>query len=331
MKPLAALFVAAATVAGSADDRGLELVTRDAYLMGTRAHLAVFAPTRQAGLATLATALDVLDATEQELSTWRATSDVSALNRQPIGEPWRASAMLCRTFEEVRRWQTETEGAFDPAIGRLLSAWDVHGRGVHPTPEETSRAVAVSGLRLLAFDPTTCTLTRRADVALDAGAFGKGDALDRVEAALGSGPWLIDLGGQVSVGGPQPRGGWAVDVAHPRHRHRSYRQVRLTEGSLSTSGGSERDVTVGGVRISHIFDPRTGQPAAFDGSVTVWHRRALAADALSTALFVMGPDEGLPWAESHGIAALYLVPSTNGMVRATASAAFRELFGETKS
>ncbi|MBI2189634.1 MAG: FAD:protein FMN transferase [Acidobacteria bacterium] len=331
MKPLAALFIAAAAVAASADDRGLEFVTRDAYLMGTRAQLAVFAPTRDAGLSTLGTALDVLEATEQELSTWRKSSDVSALNRQPVGQPWHASASLCRTFEEVWRWQAATGGAFDPAIGRLLSAWDIHGSGIRPTPEQTSRAVAASGLRLLAFDPRTCTVTRRADVTLDAGAFGKGDALDRAEASLGSGPWLIDLGGQVSVGGPGPAGGWTVDIAHPRHRDRPHLRVGLSEGSLSTSGGSERNVTVGGVRISHIFDPRTGQPAAFDGSVTVWHRRALAADALSTALFVMGPAEGLQWAESRGIAVLYLVPGTNGTMRATASAAFRELFGETKS
>jgi thiamine biosynthesis lipoprotein len=325
MKP-AALLVVAACAAASADGLRLELVTRDAYLMGTRTRLAAFAPARDAGLATLAGALDVLERTERELSTWRESSDVSALNRHPVGIPWQAAPSLCRTFGEVWRWHDETGGAFDPAIGRLLAAWDVHGDGARPTPQAAARAAAASGLGLLAFDLTACTLTKRGEVTLDVGAFGKGDALDRVEAALGSGAWLIDLGGQVSVGGPGPAGAWTVAVAHPRDRDRPYRHVQLREGSLSTSGGSERDVTVGGVRISHIFDPRTGRPATFDGSVTVWHRRGLAADALSTALFVMGPNEGLRWAEPRGIAALYLVPGPGDAVRAAATRAFTDRF-----
>jgi thiamine biosynthesis lipoprotein len=328
MKPLAALLVAAAGIAASADERRLELVTRDVYLMGTRARLAAFAPARDEGLATLATALDVLERTEAELSTWRHSSAVSALNRHPIGAPWRAAPSLCRTFHEVWRWHEETGGAFDPAIGRLLAAWDVHGSGTIPSAETAARAAAASGLGLLAFERASCTLTKRGDVMVDVGAFGKGDAVDRVEAVIGQGPWLIDLGGQVSVGGSGPDGGWVVNIAHPQRRDQPYRTVRLTEGSLSTSGGSERDATVDGIRVSHIFDPRTGQPAGFEGSVTVWHRSSLAADALSTALFVMGPNVGLRWAESRGIAALYLIPGRGDTVRAVATRGFTERFSE---
>lgn len=330
MRTLAALLVAAAGAAASADSAQLELVTRDVYLMGTRARLAVFAPSRDAGRAALAAALDALERTEQELSTWRHASDVSALNRHPVGVPWQASPTLCRSFEDVWHWHEATGGAFDPGIGRLLAAWDIHGAGTIPAPETSARASAASGLRLVDFDGASCTLTKRGDVLLDVGAFGKGDGLDRVEGMLGAGPWLVDLGGQISVGGAGPTGGWPVDIAHPRYRDRAYRQVRLREGSLSTSGSSERDMNAGGVRIGHIFDPRTGRPAAFEGSVTVWHRRGLAADALSTALFVMGPEDGLRWAESRGIAALYLVPGPGDAVRAAATRAFTERFNESE-
>jgi thiamine biosynthesis lipoprotein len=226
----------------------------------------------------------------------------------------------------VWQWHAATAGAFDPAIGRLLAAWDIHGDGRRPTPDEAASAAAASGLRLLAFDRASCTVAKRGDVAIDVGAWGKGEALDRAEAALGDGPWLIDLGGQIAVGGTGPDGGWTVDIAHPRHRDRPYRQVRLSEGSLSTSGGSERDVIVDGARIAHHFDPRTGQPAMFDGSVTVWHRRGLAADVLSTALFVMGPEEGLRWANARGVAALYLVPEGDS-IRALSSRGFDARFG----
>lgn len=325
MKQVAALLVAAAGAVLGAAPAHLELVTRDAYLMGTRAHLAALAPTRQAGLSAIATALDVLERAEAELSTWRESSGISALNRLPIGRPWQAGPTLCRSFEQVWQWHAVTAGAFDPAIGRLLAAWDIHGAGAIPSGHVRRRAARESGLSLLAFDASACTVTKRGEVALDVGAWGKGAALDRVAAALGGGPWLVDLGGQVSVGGPPPDEGWTVAIAHPQHRDRPYRQVRLVEGSLSTSGGSERDVTVDGGRVSHIFDPRTGRPAAFDGSVTVWHRTSLAADALSTALFVMGPDEGLRWAAAHGVAALYLVPA-GGEIRAVGSRAFNARF-----
>lgn len=318
-----ALILVAAAPAARGD--GPELVVRDAYLMGTRVHLAAYAPTRPTGLATLESALHVLEDSERELSTWRTDSKLSALNRHPVGAAWPASARLCRLFSDLVDWHTVTGGAFDPAIGSLLAAWDVHGEGAIPDPEHLARARAAAGLPLFSLDRQGCTLTRRGLVTIDAGAFGKGEALDRVETALGAGPWLVDLGGQVSVGGPAASGrGWDVAVAHPLHRLRPYLHVRLTMGSLSTSAGSERDVAVGRTRVGHILDPRTGQPAEFNGSVSVWHRRALAADVLSTALYVMGPEHGFQWAQARGLAAAYLIVE-DGAVRTLATDAFRAL------
>lgn len=301
------------------------VVSREVYLMGTRAQLSTRAVTRDAGLATLAAALAMLEEAEQELSTWRESSDMSALNRQPVGEPWMADARLCRMFSDVWEWHHATDGAFDPAIGRLLAAWDVRGEGIVPSREAHERARALSGMALLAFDPGRCALTRRADVAIDEGAFGKGEALDRAAAVVGDDPWMIDLGGQVSVGGRlPPEGGWTIAVADPRRRDRPALQVKMTTGSLSTSAGSERDLVVSGVRVGHIFDPRTGRPATFKGSVTVWHERGLAADALSTALYVMGPEAGLRWADGRGIAACYLIPE-RGTLRVETTGAFKYL------
>ena len=310
---------------GLHDLRPYVLVSRDVYLMGTRARLAVHASQRQDGLAKLDAALAALEATEEELSTWRESSAVSTLNRQPVGRQWTATPRLCRLFADIWRWHHETGGAFDPAIGRLLTAWDVHGEGVIPSPPTHAQALASSGLARLAFDEDACTITRRSDVAIDAGAFGKGEGLDRAAAALGEVPWMIDLGGQVSVGGATPpAGGWTVGIAHPRHRDRPVVQVRMTSGSLSTSAGSERDLAVNGTRVGHILDPRTGRPATFNGSVTVWHERGLIADILSTALFVMGPDAGQRWAEARGLAACFLVPE-GATVRVEATRAFATL------
>jgi thiamine biosynthesis lipoprotein len=300
-----------------------QLVARDAYLMGTRVHLATYAALRTEGVARLDAALRILEETDRELSTWRQDSEISALNRHPLGEAWQASPSTCRVLGSVFAWQVETAGTFDPGIGRLIEAWDIHGEGRVPSPDQLKDATARSGLSHLSFDRGRCEVTRRADATIDVGAFGKGEALDRVEAALGPGTWLVDLGGQVTVGGPQPDGvPWMIDIAHPGARNIAYVQAALSEGSLSTSGSSERDQLVNGARVGHILDPRTGAPAPFRGSVTVWHRSALAADALSTALYVMGPKEGVRWADARGIAALFLVPD-GAEVKAFPTAAWR--------
>ena len=304
------------------------LVQRDAYLMGTRASLSTYADTRDAGLATLERALRVLEDAEEELSTWRPDSGISILNRQPIGSPWTANPRLCRMFVDVFAWHTATGGAFDPGVGQVLQAWDIHGAGRIPTPQVLLRARALSGLSLLSLDESTCRLTRLADVLVDVGAFGKGESLDRAAAALGSTPWMIVLGGQVSVGAPMPGAQpWTIAIADPLHRDRPRMHVRMMQGSLSTSGGSERDLAVGGRRVSHHIDPHTGEPAVFDGSVTVWHRSGLAADALSTALYVMGPDEGLRWAAAHDVSACYLIADGDA-VRVAMTPSFKALVDE---
>ena len=319
------LLVVASCAILSAGNEATIRVSRNVYLMGTRAELLVHAPLRETGLVRLEAALTALEDTEAELSTWRDTSDISTLNRHPVGKPWVATARLCRLFADVWTWHRETGGTFDPAIGRLLAAWDVHGEGAIPTPAAHARAQALSGLALLSFDRGTCTVTRRADVTLDVGAFGKGEGLDRAAAVFGDIPWLIDLGGQVSVGGAAPpEGAWPIAIADPRRRDIPALHVRMTGGSLSTSAGSERDLTVNGTRVAHHFDPRSGRPATFDGSVTVWHERGLVADILSTALYVMGPEAGRRWAETRGVAACYLIPD-GGSLRVETTAAFRKL------
>ena len=284
------------------------LVTREAFLMGTRAQLATTAADRASGLATLETALAILESTEAELTTWRAGSAISRLNAAPPGIAVPLSPPLCDMFAVLYEWQKTTGGTFDPAVGALTAAWRLHDDGRVPTDGERHAAAKKSGLHHLQFDKPGCSIVRRTDATIDVGAFGKGEALDRVAAALAGRSWMIDLGGQVSVGGVAPGQPWTIEIAHPRHRDRAVMRVALADGSLSTSGGSERDLTVNGVRVAHILDPRSGMPASFDGSVTVWHERGLVADLLSTALFVMGPETGLAWAEARGLSVCYLVP-----------------------
>lgn len=312
--------------------------------MGTRAVLSTWTNVRAAGIDRLERLLRVLEDAEAQLSTWRRESEVSRMNAAAGGGASVLSPALCGMMRALEHWTDETGGAFDPAIGALSTAWDLHGRGRVPSQAALAAARQRSGWHRLTFDGDACTLNLPPGMSMDVGAFGKGEALDRARAGIqpappererragvsGDASWLIDLGGQVAVSGAPPGTvGWDVSIAHPRRRDTPVLHLQLAGGSLATSAGSERDLRVGGRRIGHILDPRSGMPATFDGSVTVWHEQALAADVLSTALFVMGPDAGIQWAEARAIAALYLVPRTDGVPVSRASRAFRERFDVT--
>ena len=299
------MFCLAAFVQPAASVR----VERTVFLMGTAATLVAEAPDREAGLAHLERMVRVMEATEAELSTWRDDSVLSRLNRQPLGVPRSVPASVCDLLGRLAGWQQATGGAFDPAVGRLVEAWGLRGAGRRPTAAALEAARASTGLQHLTVNTAACTVVRRADATLDAGGFGKGEAIDRARDALRGRPgaWLIDFGGQVAVSGERSDGAWPVAIAHPERRAVPVAELRLSAGSLATSGGSERDLTIGGgERVGHILDPRTGEPVGRGGSVVVWHRDAFAADVLSTALHVMGPEAGLAWAAARGIAACFL-------------------------
>ncbi len=321
---LAATLAAALAAGASGSAVPLVGVERDVFLMGTRARFQAYGRTRAIALDTLERAISILESTEDELSTWRDHSAISAFNRQAPGVPWQAGPDLCVAFRTLFRWHAATGGAFDPAIGRLTDAWDIHGVGRVPAPDVLDLARRNSGLHLIDFDRQACTLTRTADVRVDVGAWGKGDGLDRVQHALPDRTWMIDFGGQIAVNGlPPAQSAWTLSLAHPTARQRPVMTISLRGGSLSTSAGSERDLVVDGRRVAHHLNPHTGEPVTFRGSVTVWHPSALAADVLSTALYVMGPEKGARWAEANHIAACYIIPHGKDDVDVQTTTEFR--------
>jgi thiamine biosynthesis lipoprotein len=314
---------------GSAQGDWIE-VTRQVHLMGAPTTLTTYTMGRRAGLEQLENFIRILEETEQELSTWRSDSTFTRLNEQPVGAPFFVSAELTRLFEDLVYWNRETAGTFDPAIGRLTDVWGIHGAGRRPDRVELDRARYRSGLAHLVVDSEAGQLIKQRDITIDVGGFGKGEGLDRVltyARTHPSTPFLIDMAGQIAADGVPPyQNGWTVDLAHPIERGLPVLPVELTSGSISTSGGSERDLHADGGRIGHILDPRSGMPVVSNVSVSVWHPRALVADILSTALYVMGPAAGLDWAEDHRIAATFLVPSPDGAVEIRSTAEWTRQF-----
>jgi thiamine biosynthesis lipoprotein len=206
----------------------------------------------------------------------------------------------------------ETGGAFNPLVGPLVELWATRDEGAIPAPADIAKALKLVDTSAPRFDAPSRRISLPPGVAFEEGGFGKGYALDRAAAVLSASvadDFLIDFGGQLMLRSRKPI---EVAIAHPERRVEPAVLLTMTSGSLSTSSGSEKAFVVDGERFSHILDPRDGRALPPRGSVSVVSQSAFEADVLSTALYVMGPDEGLDWANAHGAAAIFIVPSDAG-------------------
>ena len=281
-------------------------LTREAWAMGTRVRIVVEAHRRAEGEAASEAALREIERVERLLSTWDETSELARLNAAPARRPVEISGELAALLRETLLWAERTGRAFDPTLGPLVDAWGVRGAGRLPSDAELSGALAATGAASLTVEGRRAT-RGSTGAWIDSGGFGKGAALRSVARrarAHGAHRLLVDLGGQLWAAAP-PEAPWPVDVAHPRDRTRPVARLAVHDASVATSGASERP--------GHLLDPRSGRPAHDWGSVTVVSADALAADALSTALYVMGPLEGPAWARAHGVAALFLEVTPAGL------------------
>ncbi len=268
---------------------------RAQYLMGTVCEIAVHESTEAEPQIDAAYA--EAERIESLISTWRDSSELSRLNR---GEITTVSPELARLLSETLAWTKDTGGAFSPLVGPMIALWKTRDAGRLPDAASIATARATSDAGNVLRSGRRFSL--RNGAAFEEGGFGKGYALDRMIALLRA-PAMIDFGGQVVVSGWQ-----TVAIADPARRDHAVLELDLQDESVSTSSGSEKTFVADGRTFSHIFDPRTGEALPPRGSVSVISVSAMTADVLSTALYVMGVEDGLRWADEHGIQAIFMTP-----------------------
>ena len=281
------------------------------------------------------TAFDDLD---RELSAWKDESVLMAVTRAAgTAEPVPVSS----SFDFVLRFALtvckESDGAFNPLIGPVMRVWGFNGaasRQTLPDAAELRAAAALADWRSIEFVARTNGAALRLPkpgMQLDLGAIAKGYAVDvaweRLKAA-GHKNLLIDLGGNLRVIGEAAsgRGGWRTGVRNPFEAGDLIGKFLMRDGeAVATSGNYERFVEIEGVRYAHIMDPRTGMPVTGMAGTTVVAPTAVLADALSTTLFILGPQRGTELLRSHpGCDALWIPDTpTNLTVYATAGMAKR--------
>jgi thiamine biosynthesis lipoprotein len=252
---------------------------------------------------------------EALLSRFRPTSEVSEVNRRSGGGSVRVSDDTFRVLSQAVEYASFSGGLFDATVGPLLALWRrASEESQPPRKQEIESALALVGHADLVLDPRTHTARlRREGQSVDLGGIGKGYAADRaleVYREHGVSSAFVNLGGNVAAMGTKPDGSpWRVGIRHPRREGDLLGLVSVTDEAVVTSGDYERCFfDRDGVRNHHILDPSKGYPSASGlSSVTIVAESSIAADALSTIVFVAGPKSGRALLESSPGAEAILV------------------------
>lgn len=280
------------------------------------------------------TILQVLDRVDRSMSTYRPDSDLSRFNAATDGAWHELPPELFDVLAEGRAAAELSGGAFDLSIGPVARLWGFGaGAGARRVPDadELAAARAISGYRLLELDTARRAARKRVpQLRIDVNAIAPGYAVDLIAAELersGCRNFLVELGGEIAArGAGADGGGWRIGIEQPLPDRRSVaRVIRLSDAGLSTSGEYRDFFEQDGVRYGHSIDPASGRPVTHDTvSVSVIHAATVRADALATALLVLGAERGYVLAARQDIAALFIM-QRNGELVELPSPAFAAL------
>ncbi len=243
---------------------------------------------------------------EDIISKTRPGSDVYRLNS---GETVECDPITISLLKTAKRVYELSDGAFDPTVAGLVSMWkECESENALPDSSRLEYELSLVGFEKISIDENTVSLDE--GVKIDLGGIGKGYAEQAVAElikekaqAYGVRGYMLDFGGMVGVFGEKSNGEkYNIGIKDPDDASKNRGVLRLSSGFVSVSGDYERFVTVGGEKYHHIIDTKTGYPAESGiRSVSVVCDNGALADALSTALFVMGYDAAIELYESGEI------------------------------
>ena len=298
--------------------------------MGTTWSLRFDNPSMQPHDAVRAAVTGALDRVVVQMSTWEPTSAISRFNAAAAGTRHALPAAFAEVLACALHWAEASGGAIDPTVGPLVALWGFGAQAeaaqVHRPPSTAAQkaARACTGWQRLAFDAVDGRIRQPGGLQLDLSGIAKGFAVDQVADALlatGLHDFLLEVGGELRGVGRRPDGHpWRVRLDTPLE---TLPPVTLTGLAIATSGDRWHAHAHAGRRWSHTIDPRSGEPASHAlASVTVLHPLCMHADALATALTVLGPIDGAAFAARHEVAALFVCRDGDAVHRAITTPAW---------
>lgn len=281
-----------------------------------------------------------LDRVVAQMSTYEDDSDLVRFNRAPAGSWRELPPEFFGVLEQALALAADTGGAYDPTVAPLVDVWGFGaGTREHRIPDAAAIAAARAhvGWQRIRLDPRTRSAYQPGGVRIDLSSIAKGFATDQAGRFLegrGVADYLVEVGGELRARGRRADGNdWRVAIERPgaaagavQTPDQFERAFALRDLSIATSGDYRHAFDHDGRRYSHHIDPRSGWPVEHRiASVSTLARDCMLADATGTVLMVLGPEEGLAWAERRGLAVRIALRGGDGWSERMSSAFAAEL------
>ncbi|MEM6798237.1 MAG: FAD:protein FMN transferase, partial [Planctomycetota bacterium] len=311
---------------GAEPSRRAAMLTLSRRAMACEFQVRLNASADQNETAAAMAALDAIERIEDRLTVYRDESEVIAINRRAAEGPVEVDPDILHLLNLAAQLHDETAGAFDITSGPLSDAWGFSRRaGRLPRQDAIDAALDRVGGSRIQLDTSASTVAFDGEgVEINFNSIGKGFALDVAAGVLlehNVDDFLLHGGRSTLVARGKPaegaggEHGWAVGVRDPVRPHQRIAECRLRDAAFSTSGSATQCFVVDGKRYGHLIDPRTGWPASGLHSVSVVAPTGAEADAISTALYVMGFEAGEAFCRRRPeVQALFVLPAGGGAV-----------------
>lgn len=264
---------------------------------------------------------EILHRIDSLMSTWRADSELMQINMLPSEQWIKVSPETLYVINMAQDISANTQGAFDITLEPLIELWGFsarHANDIVPELNEINIAKSQTGYKHLFIEMDKGSIKKKIPLELNLSAIAKGYAVDKIAEHLVSRDYkafLVEVGGEIRAHGRKPGGSnWKIAIESPyTNIRKSHQIVTISNKALATSGDYRNYFEKNGKRYSHTINPATGYPITHKlASVTVINDSAARADALATALMVMGPEKGFRFCVRNAIPAYFIFKQGDG-------------------
>ncbi|MFQ5597582.1 MAG: FAD:protein FMN transferase [Nitrospiria bacterium] len=289
-----------------------QLVSRERALMGTQVIVKVFGTDAERIDEAIEAAFAEVVRLEQFMSSFIPESELSKINRYAGEAPVTVSRELFELIRNSISFSERTAGAFDISFASVGKLWSFRRRIV-PSAEAVAARLPFVDYRNIRLDARrSAVFLPHGSMEIGLGGIGKGYAMDRAIRVLedfGIKNAVVMAGGDMLIRGKKGDTPWRVGLRNPNHQNEILAVLPLENQAISTSGDYERFFIKDGIRYHHILDTRTGFPADQSRSVSILAQDATTSDALSTSVFVLGPQKGMALIEAlEGVEGIIIGP-----------------------
>ena len=302
--------------------RGVQLDSGHHLVMGTFARVVAVAKDSGTAEKCIQAALEEIHKADELMSDYKDDSEISELNRDGAERAVRVSESTYEVLQTSIEFSELTGGAFDITVGPLVDLFhSAEKETVAPSKEQIAQAKSKVGYEKLKLNRQNRTVTFSVEgMRVDLGGIAKGYAIDKavqIMQTCGAIGGMVDIGGDIRCFGTPTRGKdhWLIGLQDPNETTDGLGAgepllvLKLTDAAVATSGGYRRFALIEGKKYSHIIDTKTGYSTDQLASVTIISKNATDADALATAVSVMGAEKGLTLIEELPQTEAILIPA----------------------